>query len=425
MGSCCSTRKRSFVDYVNKLQLQDLSLIPERIFVNGKSRTSCIFSQQGLKGINQDAMIAWEDFMVDDVTLCGIFDGHGPQGHLVARKVRDSLPIKLISFLSRRKEFSSGAIFSTGNKNLNHGEAGKDSSCEDKVNKLWKEAFLQAYKAMDKELNSHPDINTFCSGSTAVTIVRQGMNLYVGNIGDSRAILGSKDINGSLKAIQLTVDLKPDLPREASRIKHCKGRVFSMHDDPEVARVWLPYQDAPGLAMSRAFGDFCLKDYGVISEPEFTHRSITENDQFIVLATDGIWDVLSNKEVVKIVSSAPSRSSAAKTLVQSAAREWKLRYYMTKMDDCAAVCLFLDEKLDSDSDNPDENFSSATMQIMSGDEPHSEPCLLKSRSVGSSDESCSIQSLSGVVKSNPENPGDEDQNWSALEGVTREGIGTC
>lgn len=53
-------------------------------------------------------------------------------------------------------------------------------------------------------------------------------------------------------------------------------------------RVWLPFDDAPGLAMARAFGDFCLKEYGVISIPEFSHRLLKERDQFIVLASDGV-----------------------------------------------------------------------------------------------------------------------------------------
>lgn len=61
-----------------------------------------------------------------------------------------------------------------------------------------------------------------------------------------------------------------------------------MQDEPEVCRVWLPFDDAPGLAMARAFGDFCLKEYGVISMPEFSHRLLTEKDQFIVLASDGV-----------------------------------------------------------------------------------------------------------------------------------------
>jgi serine/threonine protein phosphatase PrpC len=64
--------------------------------------------------------------------------------------------------------------------------------------------------------------------------------------------------------------------------------VFCLGDEPGVHRVWLPDQEAPGLAMSRAFGDYCVKDYGVISTPEVTQRRITARDQFVILATDGV-----------------------------------------------------------------------------------------------------------------------------------------
>ena len=78
------------------------------------------------------------------------------------------------------------------------------------------------------------------------------------------------------------------LPGEAERIRRCKGRVFALQDEPEVHRVWLPYDDAPGLAMARAFGDFCLKEYGVISIPKVSYRLLTERDQFVVLASNGV-----------------------------------------------------------------------------------------------------------------------------------------
>lgn len=54
-------------------------------------------------------------------------------------------------------------------------------------------------------------------------------------------------------------------------------------------RVWLPNNDSPGLAMARAFGDFCLKDFGLISVPEVSYRRLTDRDEFIVLATDGVY----------------------------------------------------------------------------------------------------------------------------------------
>ncbi|RDX77769.1 putative protein phosphatase 2C 52, partial [Mucuna pruriens] len=417
--------RRTFSDHV--VSLHQLQSLPNRIFTNGKSRSSCIFTQQGRKGINQDAMIVWEDFMSEDVTFCGVFDGHGPHGHLVARKVREVLPLKLLSFLHSCESGRNGskACF-RGNIKPESGEAEKDFSAEGKLNSMWGEAFMKAYKAMDKELRSHPNLDCFCSGSTAVTVVKQGSNLFMGNIGDSRAIMGSKDSNDSMVAIQLTVDLKPDLPREAERIKRCKGRVFALQDEPEVHRVWLPFDDAPGLAMARAFGDFCLKEYGVISIPEFSHRLLTDKDQFIVLASDGVWDVLSNEEVVEIVSSASTRSAAARILVDSAAREWKLKYPTSKMDDCAVVCLFLDGKMDSESDCDEQCFSSATIQsnhsgnqVESDDGQKSEPCLQRNFTVRSSEEKEAYGGGGVSVDVEDGTPLTEDQNWSGLEGVTR------
>lgn len=81
---------------------------------------------------------------------------------------------------------------------------------------------------------------------------------------------------------------------EGERIRKCKGRVFALQDEPEVARVWLPNNDSPGLAMARAFGDFCLKDFGLISVRDISYRRITEKDEFIVFATDGVGEATNN-----------------------------------------------------------------------------------------------------------------------------------
>ncbi|KAJ1291479.1 hypothetical protein BS78_02G318200 [Paspalum vaginatum] len=379
---------------------EQLGSVPGRIFSNdGRSRTAGVFTQQGRKGINQDAMLVWDGFCgEEDVVLCGVFDGHGPHGHLVARRVRDALPLRLMSAVRASK-------------------AGLDMPAA-----AWRKAFARAYKAMDKDLRSHATLDCFCSGSTAVTVLKLGTDLYMANIGDSRAVLGSRDsAAGGMVAVQLTVDLKPDVPSEAERIKKCRGRVFALQDEPEVPRVWLPFDDAPGLAMARAFGDFCLKDYGVISVPEFFHWSLTEKDQFIILASDGVWDVLSNQEAVDIVSSSPSRSKAAKCLIEAATREWKTKYPTSKIDDCAVVCLYLDGKMDHERD------STASMDNISLDEgsvadpneaQEQEPALTRNFTVrtvaGSTHEKAMAGAADAVVAGAA-----HDQNWSGLDGVTR------
>ncbi|KAK6911746.1 PPM-type phosphatase-like domain [Dillenia turbinata] len=417
-----------------------LHRIPGRMFLNGASDIASLFTQQGKKGMNQDAMIVWENFgSRSDTVFCGVFDGHGPYGHMVAKRVRDSLPLKLsahwevnINSEDVLREISMntpGSMNSEDTPFISADEESRTSFDLEETEKQpeffqsLKESFLKAYKVMDRELRVHANIDCFCSGTTAVTLLKQGQDLVIGNVGDSRAVLGMRDNDDSVLAVQLTVDLKPNLPGEAERIRKFKGRVFALKDEPEVARVWLPNNDSPGLAMARAFGDFCLKDFGLISVPEISYRRLTEKDDFIVLATDGVWDVLSNQEVVDIVASAPARAFAARVLVESAVRSWKLKYPTSKVDDCAVVCLFLDSgNISTVSNTKSKEQMSPVDQIETDNE--------KDDLVGPTalDRSGTIRT--GVKEIMPEE-GTEDakdqvetcmeagKEWSALEGVSR------
>jgi len=132
--------------------------------------------------------------------------------------------------------------------------------------------------------------------------------------------------------------------------------------------------------------------------------------------------------VVGIVSSAPTRSSAARLLVDSAAREWKLKYPTSKVDDCAVVCLFLDGKMDSESDCDEQCFSSAIIPsnhsvnlVETDDGQKSEPTLQRNFTVRSSEEHGPYGGRGGVSVDVVEDgtSGPEDQNWLGLEGVTR------
>ncbi|CAO1939066.1 unnamed protein product [Urochloa humidicola] len=328
-----------------------------RIAGNGASASAAasLYTLQGKKGVNQDAMVVWENFgSQDDTVFCGVFDGHGPNGHLVAKRVRDLLPVKLSANLGRNGTATGGTA--------PHRIEDTDASLENEENgerpeffTALRASFLRAFYVMDRDLKLHRNIDCAFSGTTAVTVFKQGQNLIIGNLGDSRAVLGTRDENNRLVAVQLTVDLKPNIPSEAERIRQRKGRVFSLPDEPDVARVWLPTFNSPGLAMARSFGDFCLKNYGIISMPDVSYHCITEKDEFVVLATDGVWDVLSNDEVVSIISSAPSRVSAARFLVESAQRAWRTRYPTSKTDDCAAVCLFLNTEATNTSSSSGTN----------------------------------------------------------------------
>lgn len=115
--------------------------------------------------------------MAEDTIFCGVFDGHGPYGHLVARKVRDTLAMNLLSFFQspQLKQNESGKTCFQRNLKAppDCEDSEKDGFVEDSQNSIWRDAFLNSYKAMDKELRSHPNLDCFCSGSTAVTIVKQ------------------------------------------------------------------------------------------------------------------------------------------------------------------------------------------------------------------------------------------------------------
>ncbi|RLM98077.1 putative protein phosphatase 2C 48 [Panicum miliaceum] len=297
------------------------------VWGEGSETFAAVCSRRGEKGTNQDCSIVWEGFgCQEDTIFCGIFDGHGPWGHYVAKAVRDSLPPSL---LCHWQEALTLASLIDGEKKL--------SDCRFD---LWKQSYVGACAAVDDELRRSRRLDAVYSGSTALSVVKQGDLMVVANVGDSRAVLGTTSDDGALAAVQLTVDFKPNLPQEKERIQRCNGQVYCLADEPGVYRVWQPSRDSPGLAMSRAFGDYSVKDYGVISAPEVTQRKISSRDQFVILATDGVWDVLSNDEAVQIVAGTPDREKAAKRLVECAVRAWRRRRRGIAVDDCSAICLF-------------------------------------------------------------------------------------
>ncbi|KAF2283105.1 hypothetical protein GH714_043428 [Hevea brasiliensis] len=365
---------------------EPLHRIPGRLFLNGSSNIASLFTQQGKKGTNQDAMIVWENFgLRTDTVFCGVFDGHGPYGHMVAKRVRDHLPLKLSAHLEVNKTsedvLKEISLSTTGSMNSEdtafisadeESRASVDLGETEKHPEIFqtlKESFLKAFKIMDRELRLHANIDCFCSGTTAVTLVKKGQYLVIGNVGDSRAVLGTRDKDDSLVAVQLTVDLKPNLPAEAERIRKCKGRVFALQDEPE------------------------------------------------------IWDVLSNKEVVDIVSSAPSRSSAARALVESAVRAWRYKYPTSKVDDCAVVCLFLDtNNLSTASNSTKEQPTSVDQTDIDSqkeDDPSGATGLGRSGTVRSGKEVLLDGSADEDSSKQDEMQLESGIEWSALEGVSR------
>lgn len=340
MGICISSaslekNQETEEDHGNIVYVED------SLCSNGIPGLVSLYSKQGMKGPNQDSAILYQGFGMEEGVFCGVFDGHGRNGRIISKLVRDRLP-QLI--LNQRNAFKSPETAGSCDYEDDKRSFKDGLVVSEKMLYEWNEACNSAFKAMDKELKLLENLDCTCSGTTAVTIIHQGRDLVIANLGDSRALLGTITDEGFLTAVQLTTDLKPSLPQEAERIRQSNGRVFALKEEPNVQRVWLPYDDAPGLAMARSFGDFTLKNYGIIATPEITHHHLTCKDKFLVLATDGVWDVLTNEQVVSIVWSVEKKEAAARTVVDAAVHAWKQKFPSSKVDDCSVVCLFLQEK---------------------------------------------------------------------------------
>mmetsp|Transcript_28408 Transcript_28408/g.51303 ORF Transcript_28408/g.51303 Transcript_28408/m.51303 type:complete len:706 (+) Transcript_28408:57-2174(+) len=275
------------------------------------------------KGPGKDKI---EDYSVDKLKLpvnvlgetatCvffGVFDGHG--GHHCAEHVSEHLPTSILARLRERaKNVTDEVALST--------------------------ALLGGFKQTEHNFVSKARRTDDTSGSTACTMTIFGpddqmrLRLFMANCGDSRAVLCRE---GGV-ALRLTEDHKPNLPAEKKRIEAADGGVV---DIAGVWRVVLPAKKRllskiAGLAVSRSFGDKDFKGPDLVSaEPEITvHEVDWEGDEFVILATDGIWDFLSDKDAVLLVrqqlQSGKTEQKASEALVKRAVEKGS-------KDDCTAL----------------------------------------------------------------------------------------
>ncbi|KAG6502331.1 hypothetical protein ZIOFF_042223 [Zingiber officinale] len=207
---------------------------------------------------------------IDDqiVGLFGVFDGHG--GAQVAEYVKQNL----FSNLLQHPKFISDI----------------------------KSALAEAYKHTDSEFLKCENSQNREAGSTASTAVLVGNRLVVANVGDSRVVI----CKGG-DAIAVSRDHKPDQTDERQRIEDAGGFV-----------MWAGTWRVGGvLAVSRAFGDRHLKRF-VVADPEIHEEEVDGSLEFVILASDGLWDVVSNEEAVEMVKSFEDPEQAAKKLLQEA-----------------------------------------------------------------------------------------------------------
>lgn len=134
------------------------------------------------------------------------------------------------------------------------------------------------------------------AGATAIVAYKRGNQLFVANAGDSRGVLCR-----SGRAVPLSVDHKPGMERERSRIVAAGGFLS------EIAGM---YRVNGNLNLSRAIGDLRYKaneklkakEQIITAEPDVKVLELTGEDSFFVLACDGVWDVMGNQQVVDFVA---------------------------------------------------------------------------------------------------------------------------
>ncbi|KAL0365930.1 UNVERIFIED_CONTAM: putative protein phosphatase 2C 11 [Sesamum radiatum] len=164
-----------------------------------------------------------------------------------------------------------------------------------------KSAIVEAFKQTDTNYLNEEKGQQKDAGSTASTAVLVRDKIFVANVGDSRVVACRA---GS--AIPLSIDHKPDRSDERERIEQAGGFV-----------VWAGTWRVGGvLAVSRAFGDKLLRPY-VVADPEIQEEEV-DGVEFIIIASDGLWNVLSNKDAVTIVQDIADAEAASKKLVEEA-----------------------------------------------------------------------------------------------------------
>lgn len=201
------------------------------------------------------------------------------------------------------------------------------ASRDEKIKGAIKEAFLQT----DKEILALSERKKFDqSGSTAVVALLHGnpklgtpLRLVLAHIGDSRAVLCRAG-----QAVPVTEDHKPDRLDERKRVERAGGLVLNVRGAWRIAAPANPNasgrasrREYQGLALTRSFGDLCFKQPTQLSvpDPEIKVLPLTEKDLFLVLATDGIYSVLSNQDVVDRASRHwDNPEEAAKSIVRAA-----------------------------------------------------------------------------------------------------------
>uniref|UniRef100_A0A6N2K5H9 protein-serine/threonine phosphatase n=1 Tax=Salix viminalis TaxID=40686 RepID=A0A6N2K5H9_SALVM len=260
-------------------------------------------SMQGWRATMEDAHAAYPDLDIS-TSFFGVYDGHG--GQAVAKFCAKYLHQQVL----RQESYLSGNLGTSLQKaflrmdEMMRGQRGwrELASLGDNIEKvsgmieglIWSPRRGQVNGSLDdwpSEEGPHSSFNGPNCGSTACVAIIQNNQLVVANAGDSRCVLSRKG-----QAYDMSKDHKPDLEIERERILNAGGFIV-------VGRV------NGTLNLSRAIGDAELKQNKklpaeqqiVTSNPDIRTVELCDDDEFLVLACDGIWDCMSSQQLVDYV----------------------------------------------------------------------------------------------------------------------------
>ena len=283
------------------------------------------YSGPGVKKKNQDNFFIYKHFINDkDTIFLGVCDGHGMFGHDISSYLVNVLPKNLNSAFIKEN------ITTVNN----------DSDFQ-KIIDITSNVFVQT----NLNLVNDSSIDCTYSGTTCSSLIFSSEKIISINVGDSRCVLG-KCINDKWSALNLTRDHKPTEEEEKKRIIDKGGRIEPYKDDSGEAvgpeRVWLKGEDLPGLAMSRSFGDDVAHTIGVTSKPEIMEFKLNEEDKFILLASDGIFEFISSDEAVNMVKDYYLKDDikgALNYLYKVSSQRWIMEEEV--IDDITLIIMFL------------------------------------------------------------------------------------
>ena len=266
------------------------------------------FSKDGIKSCAGQDTYSFFGFEVENTNIrfLGVYDGHGDKGKEASTFIEKEIK-KLV----------------TDNKNKIR-KWSLQANSRDMITKMFVDGYKKIQNLMKKQ-----DPQFELSGSCAVSALLIDKVCYVINLGDSRAVIGGKLID-NIFAIQMSVDHKPSLPEEMERIKKSGGEVKIPNEGAGgPMRVYKLNENSPGLAVARSLGDCYGHECGVSEEPQVSYRILEDTDEFIVMGSDGIWDVMNSVEIVGYVfertndrANRVDKDKIAEEIVEECRKRW-------------------------------------------------------------------------------------------------------